>query len=112
VRDQLKLEAPLAVQGRPPRSGFFPLNKFSSMPLLITATRQAQADSNGDDSRKRVMVVPNCHVTGLQTAIDQGVGRVTAVQLGGGATIPVPDRGVVVLACGTIENVRLALLSF
>ncbi|HEY5990883.1 MAG TPA: hypothetical protein VIV12_31480, partial [Streptosporangiaceae bacterium] len=98
--EQLKLEAPLAVQGRAPRSGFFPLNKFSAMPLLITAARQAQAESGGDDTRKRVMVVPNCHVTRLETAVDQGVGRVVAVQVGGGPSIPVPDRGVVVLAAG------------
>lgn len=110
--ERRKLEAPLAVQGRPPRSGFFPLNKFSAMPLLITASRQAQAETGGDDKLKRVMVVPNCHVTRLQTAVDQGVGRVTAVQVGGGTTIPVPDRGVVVLAAGTIESTRLALLSF
>lgn len=110
--EQRKLEAPLAVQGRPPRAGFFPLNKFSSMPLLITASRQAQAETGGDDRLKRVMVVPNCHVTRLETAVDQGVGRVVAVHVGGGATIPVPDRGVVVLAAGTIESTRLALLSF
>jgi choline dehydrogenase-like flavoprotein len=110
--EQQKLEAPLAVQGRAPRSGFFPLNKFSAMPLLITAARQAQAETGGDDRLKRVMVVPNCHVTGLQTVVDQGVGRVVAVQVGGGTTIPVPDRGVVVLAAGTIESTRLALLSF
>jgi choline dehydrogenase-like flavoprotein len=110
--EQRKLEAPLAVQGRAPRSGFFPLNKFSAMPLLITAARQAQAETGGDDKLKRVMVVPNCHVTGLQTVVDQGVGRVVAVQVGGGTTIPVPDRGVVVLAAGTIESTRLALLSF
>lgn len=110
--ERRKLEAPLAVQGRSPRSGFFPLNKFSSMPLLITASRQAQAETGGDDRLKRVMVVPNCHVTRLETAVDQGVGRVVAVHVGGGATIPVPDRGVVVLAAGTIESTRLALLSF
>jgi choline dehydrogenase-like flavoprotein len=110
--EQRKLEAPLAVQGRPPRAGFFPLNKFSSMPLLITASRQAQAETGGDDRLKRVMVVPNCHVTRLETAVDQGAGRVVAVHTGGGATIAVPDRGVVVLAAGTIESTRLALLSF
>jgi choline dehydrogenase-like flavoprotein len=109
---QRKLEAPLAVQGRPPRSGFFPLNKFSAMPLLMKAARQAQAESGGDNTRKRLMVVPNCHVTGLQTVVDQGVGRVVAVEVGGGPAIPVPDRGVVVMASGTIESTRLALLSF
>lgn len=108
-----KLEAPLAVQGRAPRSGFFPLNKFSSVPLIIRAARQAWFESDGDITNvtKRLMVVPNCHVTHLDTAVTQGVGTVTAVQTNLG-TIPVPPRGVVVLAAGTIENARLALESF
>jgi choline dehydrogenase-like flavoprotein len=109
--DEQKLEAPLAVQGRPPRSGFFPFNKFSGMPLLIRASRQAQAETGGDDHRKRLMIVPNCHVTRLETAVEQGVGQVRVVHTNLG-TIPVPDRGVVVLASGTIESTRLALLSF
>jgi len=111
-KDMLKLEAPLAVQGNPPRSGFFPLNKFSATPLLMKAARDAEAECGGDDHRKRLMVVPNCHVTGLETMVDQGVGRVVAVHVGGGPSIPVPERGVVVLATGTIESARLALLSF
>lgn len=111
-REELKLEAPLAVQGRAPRAGFFPLNKFSSMPLLMKASRNAQQESGGDDARKRLMVVPDCHVTGLQTVVEQGVARVVGVHVGGGPTIAIPDRGVVVLAAGTIENIRLALLSF
>jgi choline dehydrogenase-like flavoprotein len=106
-----KLEAPLAVQGRPPRSGFFPMNKFSSVPLVIRATRQAWAESAGDDVRKRLMVVPNCHVTQLETPISQGTGQVTIVHTNQG-DIPVPPRGVVVLAAGTIESTRIALLSF
>src|SRR6266567_1946607 len=109
--EQLKLEAPLAVQGRGPRSGFFPLNKFSGMPLLMKAARQAWADSGGDDVRKRLMVVPNCHVTGLETTVDSGVGQVRVVHTNHGP-IPVPDRGVVVLAAGTIESTRVALLAF
>jgi choline dehydrogenase-like flavoprotein len=109
--EQLKLEAPLAVQGRGPRSGFFPLNKFSGMPLLMKAARQAWTDSGGDDVRKRLMVVPNCHVTRLETTVDSGVGRVRVVHTNLGP-ISVPDRGVVVLAAGTIESTRLALLSF
>ena len=43
-----KLEAPLAVQGRPP-AWLFPMNKFSSVPLVIRATRQASFESGGDD---------------------------------------------------------------
>jgi choline dehydrogenase-like flavoprotein len=106
-----KLEAPLAVQGRPPRSGFFPMNKFSSVPLVIRATRQAWFESGGDDVRKRLMVVPNCHVTQLQTPLSQGTGQVTTVHTSQGS-IDLPPRGVVVLAAGTIESTRIALLSF
>ncbi len=35
------LEAPLAVQSASPRPGFFPINKFSTVPLLIHAARLA-----------------------------------------------------------------------
>jgi choline dehydrogenase-like flavoprotein len=106
-----KLEAPLAVQGRPPRAGFFPLNKFSSAPLVIRAARQAWFESGGDDVRKRLMVVPNCHVTRLETSLSQGTGQVDVVQTNQGP-VPLPPRGVVVLAAGTIESTRLALESF
>ena len=111
-KDLLKLEAPLAVQSRPPRSGSCSIDTFSAMPLLMEAARRAQIESGGNDRLKRVMVVPNCHVTQLETEVEAGVGRVVAVHVGGGASIPIPARGVVVLASGTIESTRLALLSF
>lgn len=112
--DERKLEAPLAVQGRDDRSGFFPMNKFSGAPLLMRAARQARAESGSDDKQKRLMVVPDAHVTYLETAVDaDGVSRVAAVHVGPDDTrIPIPDRGVVVLASGTIESTRLALQSF
>lgn len=109
--DLLKLEAPLAVEGRPPRAGFFPLNKFSALPLLIKAARAAQTESNGDDIRKRLMVVPNCHVTRLLTVPDGTAWRVAAVETNLG-TVPVPPQGKVFLALGTVESTRLALASF
>jgi choline dehydrogenase-like flavoprotein len=107
LQQQMKLEAPLAVQSRAGRSGFFPFNKFSALPLLMKAARAAQAESGGDDGKKRLMVVPNCHVLRLKTE----AGRVTEVQTNLG-NIPVPPEGLVVLALGTIESARLALLSF
>ena len=106
-----KLEAPLAVQGGPPRPGFFALNKFSSVPLIIRAARAAWVESGGDDIKKRLMVVPNCHVTRLETSISQGVGEIVTVHTSHGP-VSLPRRGVVVLAAGTIENARLALVSF
>ena len=113
--DELKLEAPLAVQGQPPRPGFFPINKFSSAPLLMEASRVAQTRSAGDDVKKRLMVVPDAHVTRLVTAQRNGTTVVTAVllkQFGNERTVPVPDDGVVIIALGTIESTRLALISF
>ncbi len=113
--DALKLEAPLAIQGAAPLPGFFPMNKFSSAPLLMEAARVAQADSGGDDVKKRLMIVPDVHVTRLVTGQRNGQTVVTAVllrQFGAEQSVPVPDDGVVVLALGTIESTRLALTSF
>ncbi|HKZ82546.1 MAG TPA: family 16 glycoside hydrolase [Anaerolineae bacterium] len=107
IREQMKLEAPLAVQSRAGRSGFFPFNKFSAVPLLMKAARQAWFESGNDDVKKRLMIVPNCHVRRLKTA----GGRVTEVETNLG-NIPVSPRGVIVIALGTIESARLALLSF
>jgi choline dehydrogenase-like flavoprotein len=106
LKNLLKLEAPLAVQGQT-LPGFFPFNKFSSMPLLMKAARSAQAESNNNDARKRLMVVPFCHVTGLQVQS----GRVVAVDTNLG-TVPVPATGKVVIALGTIESARLAFNAF
>jgi len=106
LRDMLKLEAPLAVQTRA-QPGFFATNKFSAGPLLIEAARVAWAESNGDDTLKRLMVVPNCHVRQL---LHDGT-RVTAVRTGQG-DIPLADPGAVILALGTIESTRLGLNSF
>ena len=103
-----KLEAPLAVQASTPRSGFFPINKFSSMPLLTGASRLASFESGGDDARKRLMAVPNCHVIRLVTDGSGPVRRVVGVVTSGGF-ISVPEETAVVIAAGTIESARLAL---
>jgi choline dehydrogenase-like flavoprotein len=113
-----KLEAPLAVQGNPPRSGFFPINKFSTVPLLAQAARSAREESvqgfpsaAGADVRKRLMVVPNCRVIRLITDVAGGKAHVTGVLTSQGF-IPLPAHGVAVIALGTIESARVALLSF
>jgi len=105
-KDLMKLEAPLAVQSQT-RPGCFPFNKFSALPLLMKATRLSASRSGGDDVKKQLMVVADCHVTRLVT---EG-GRVTRVETQRGP-VPVPAGGVVVLAAATIESARLALLSF
>ena len=108
----LKLEAPLAVQARPPHAGFFPLNKFSAVPLLMKAARTAAADSNGNDAQKEFMVLPDTHVLGLRTTpTASGTWRVTGVETSNGF-IELGPGGAAVIALGTIESARLALLSF
>lgn len=106
-----KLEAPLAVQAGRPRSGFFPFNKFSSVPLMAEASRAAQSESGGDDVKKRLMIVPDCHAKRLITAQEGDNWRVVALDTNQGV-IPVPHGGRVVIALGTIESARLALISF
>ena len=124
LHELFKLEAPLAVQSTT-LPGFFPTNKFSAVPGLIRAARLAgnEADGTGPaaDARKRLMIVPNCHVQELitETQPDNWV-RVTGVRVwqnGGSVDIPVapPRNGrqsAVVLALGTIETTRLALTTF
>lgn len=102
----MKLEAPLAVQ-TVARPGFFPFNKFSATPLLQKAARAAYSESGGDDVKKRLMIVPFCHVKRLVTANQ----RVTEVETDQG-NVPVPANGVVIVALATIESTRLAQLSF
>jgi choline dehydrogenase-like flavoprotein len=118
--DISKLEAPLAVQCRT-RPGAFPINKFSAVPLLVKAARSAALESNGDDVKKRLMVVPNCHVIRLQTSqhvvpvapapMKKTETVVTGIETNLGF-IPVADGAIVVLAQGTVESTRLAKLSF
>jgi choline dehydrogenase-like flavoprotein len=121
-QDSLKLDAPLAVQSLA-RPGFFPFNKFSSVPLGIAASRQAFIDSGGNDAFKRLMIVPNCHVKRLRTrsytlatgiTVQEADGIDTAqgfMDLAGPVSGNTNRRPVVVLAMGAIESARLALLS-
>jgi choline dehydrogenase-like flavoprotein len=105
----LKLEAPLAVQSKSSRTGVFPINKFSTVPLIVKAVRAAYNDSKGDDVKKRLMLVPNCHVKRL----GHQNGRITEVFTNQrDQPIRVPPGGKVIIALGTIESIRLALLSF
>lgn len=111
LRDLLKIEAPLAVQAQPPRAGFFPMNKFSTVPLLVKAARTA-AMEDPNDSVKSFMVLPQTHVKrlGLQKT-SQGTFRVTGVDTSRGF-FAVDPAGVVVIALGTIESARLAKETF
>ena len=135
-RRLLKLEAPLAVQSKSPRPGFFPFNKFSAVPLIIRCAREAQSEvgkllddrvelgespqREGDDVKKRYMIVPNFRVKRLEaTSAAAGPIRVTKVlgtrrESGGevDASIPIAEGANVIIALGTIESTRLVLNSF
>jgi choline dehydrogenase-like flavoprotein len=111
VLNKLKLEAPLAVQARSGHAGFFPLNKFSTIPLLTKAARTAYTEAPGDDVRKRLMVVPRCHVQRLNVANDAGGGRRIDAVITEHGPVPVAPDAKVIVALGTIESTRLALLS-
>lgn len=102
------LEAPLAVQSTATLSGFFPSNKFSSVPLLLQAVRSDVGRSGGDDSQRRLMVVPRCHVRSLGLGPNNRVDTIRTNQ----GDLPVGPNAIVCIALGTVESTRLALLSF
>jgi hypothetical protein len=124
LRDLFKLEAPLAVQSTT-LPGFFPTNKFSAVPGVIRAARLAGAEADGvgltADARKRLMIVPDCHVQELitETQFDNWV-KVTGVRVwqnGNSADIRLapPRNGgqsAVVVALGTVETTRVARTTF
>jgi hypothetical protein len=110
LRDLLKLEAPLAVQARAPHAGFFPLNKFSSVPLLMKAARTA-ATEGSDDAHKSFMILPGCHAVRVRTRqTAAGTFHVTGVDTNLGF-IELAPNGVAVIALGTIESARIAAVS-
>jgi len=115
--DSVKLDAPLAVQIAT-RPGFFQFNKFSSVPLGLTAARDAAAQSGGNDANKRLMIVPNCHVKRLITrsytlATGATVEEVIGIDTTDGLEYlsQAGRRPVVVLAEGAIESARTAMAS-
>ena len=99
------------MQGQSGHAGFFPFNKFSAVPLLIKATREAANQSGGDDVKKRLMVVARCHVIRLNTVNDVGGQRVSEIITERGP-VPISPEAKVIIALGTVESTRLALSSF
>jgi hypothetical protein len=101
-------DPPLAVQGQSPASGLFSFDKYSSISVLIEAVRDAASQP---DSRRRLFVVPNAHVKRLK-AVN---GVVTSIEVfvdGASKSLQIDPNCAVVLALGTIESTRLALVSF
>jgi hypothetical protein len=102
---------PLAVLGRGPASGLFTFNKYSSLPLLIGAIRDAIAEANWDDSRRRLFLVPRAHVVKLHTS-GGVVQRIEVFVNGQQRFLDIGPRCAVVLALGAIESTRIAIESF
>ncbi len=101
-------DAPLAVQAAPPASGLFSFDKWSSMPILTDAVREA---AKRPDWQRRLFMVPKAHITKLQTTN----GVVTSIEVrvnGQQKFLTIPPTCTVVLASSTIEATRLALESF
>ncbi len=73
--DEAKLEAPLAVQGQSGHAGFFPFNKFSAVPLLMKAAREAANQSGSDDVKNASLVLARCHVIRLNSQRSQWAAR-------------------------------------
>ena len=121
--ESLKLDAPLTVQATT-RPGFFPFNKFSSVPLGITAARAAVGESGPNNNAfKRLMIVPSCHVNRLTTrsytlatsvTVEEVIGIDTnqgPLDLSGTIANNANRRPMVVLAMGAIESARVAKVS-
>jgi hypothetical protein len=101
-------EAPLAVQGKPPASGLFSFDKYSSAPVLIDAIREAAISP---DNERRLFYVPKTQVVKLHTTGN----KVTTIEVrtnGQQRFLQLSPTCSVVIASGTIEATRLALESF
>ncbi|MCE3241973.1 MAG: Glucosemethanolcholine oxidoreductaseNAD binding site [Deltaproteobacteria bacterium] len=103
--------APLAVQGSAPQSGLFSFDKYSSLPLLVEAIRDAVASSGVNDGNRRLFLVPLAHVVKLHAA--DGVVHTVEVDVAGQRKfLPIGSQCAVVLAASAIESTRIALHSF
>jgi hypothetical protein len=121
-------EAPIAVQAKPPLSGLFSFDKFSSLPRLLEAIREDGQAAQDDDRRRRLFLVPNFNV--LRVLVDRGVATgvevaeidlpATGVPADRGAprvarairTLRINPGGMIVLAGNAVNSTRLALNSF
>jgi choline dehydrogenase-like flavoprotein len=77
--------------------------RYSSLPRLADALAEAAA---GDGAAPALAVVPSCHVARMRVAGGRVVGLVTEQ-----GELAVDREAAVVLAAGTVESTRLALLA-
>jgi hypothetical protein len=106
-----ELEAPLAVQSAPTRAGTFPVNKFSTVPLLIKACREAQGEmeSKNPPPKKRLMAVPRVKLLKLERKGRQVTRLHLRNEIDASTHVLDCSGAKVFLGLGTIENTRFAL---
>ena len=102
---------PLAVLWRSPASGIFAFNKYSSLPMIIGAIRDAISEAGDNDAKRRLFVVPKAHVVKLHTS-DGVVRKIEVFVNGKQRFLDIAPECAVVLSLGAIESTRLALESF
>jgi Domain of Unknown Function (DUF1080)/GMC oxidoreductase len=116
-------DAPIAVQAQSPESGLFSIDKFSSLPLLLSSLRDDADASNGVDKNRSLFLVPNAEVLKLETS--NGVVNEIVINLkepSSDSNFPglqqrivrlnLKEGAMVLLAGNTINSTRLALNSF
>jgi len=118
------LPARLAVQTQSFISGLFSLDKYSSVPAMTSASRDAQAIQEEEqkqkgDAVKRMCIVPNAHIVRLECApsFESPMGtrliNTIVVKVNGEVKrLRISPFCQVVLAMSCIESTRLALESF
>ena len=106
--------APIAVQTQSYISGLFALDKYSSVPAVISAAR----DDHTNAPPNRFALIPDAHVVRLECAPTADTPRGTRVvqrivvrNAGEEKSLEIPAHCQVVLALGCIESTRLALES-
>lgn len=118
-RIKLVLPAPIAVQTQSFVSGLFALDKYSSVPAMVSSARRDHGDGRQNDLR--MSVVPFTHVVRLECAPagaespavgSRLVNRIVVNRNGKEETLSIGGHCQVVLAMSCIESTRLALESF
>jgi GMC oxidoreductase len=101
-----------AVTRRPP--DLLAFDKYSSLPLLISAIREAIDEAANDDGRRRLFLVPRARVVKLHTSgtLIRRIACIEVIVNGQKRFLKIKPECAVVLALGAIESTRIALESF
>ncbi len=113
------LPPPIAVKVTSQFSGLFSPNKFSSLPILIEALRDAAGEAGDNDAARRLFLVPRAKVLNLVTDKGRVVGidiaLLNPVEPGNASSVQrltLKPSAQVILAGNAINSTRLALNSF